>query len=45
MTNDYATVWAAKWLVSLYRTAVHSTLSLTRMLPVRPVSYDKINIH
>ena len=26
MTNKYATVWAAKWLVSMYCTAVHSTV-------------------
>ena len=34
MTNNYASVWAAKWLVSMYCTAVYSTLSLTRMLSV-----------
>ena len=29
MTNNYASVWAAKWLVSGYRTAVHGTISFT----------------
>ena len=28
MTNNYASVWAAKWLVSGHRTAVHGTISL-----------------